>query len=80
VRRSGDLDVVSYDASPATRYIAKTAGGTTYSVIIVEEAAVALVQREGSSGWAEVRLDDLRVGDASGLQVAAAAIDAAFIR
>lgn len=74
----GDLAVVSYNATSATHYTAKTASGRTYYVVVVEEAGLALVQPAGRQGWAEVSLADLVLGDVSGLQLVAAAIEDSF--
>jgi hypothetical protein len=78
---AGGLKVTSYADSPATFYTATATDGRTYHVVVAEAEGLALVQPEKCSGWAQIFIGDLRLeDDTSDLQLAAAVIDAAFVR
>jgi hypothetical protein len=75
------IAVTSYADSPATFYTATATDGRTYHVVVAEAEGLALVQPENCSGWAQIFIGDLRLeDDTSDLQLAAAVIDAAFVR
>ena len=75
----GGVTLRSCEDIGAVSYTVTTIRGAAYYYVVVEEAGLALVQRLGRHGWAEVSLADLVLEDASGLKLVTAAIEDAFV-